>query len=84
MSAPKRRINLDDAEARRRYRCPNGHVRWEATNHHYWCSYCARAWGVDGEFTEIVDKKTGESLARDDVELLEEVAGKLKQYGGRR
>lgn len=80
MPATKPRINLDDPQDRRQYRCPNGHVRWEPTNYHYWCSACARAWEVDGDFDELVNEKSGKTLQRDEVDLFREVAGKIEPY----
>lgn len=54
-------IDLDTPTDRWRYRCPNGHTTWEATNAHAWCPYCAEqaqnGSAVSPEFDFIVDEK---------------------------
>ena len=52
-----------------RFTCPNGHRSFDFTNHHFWCHACNRQQGVDPEFWEVQDKKTGRSLGREDVEI---------------
>jgi len=67
------RIDLEDEGDRWRYICPAGHRSWEPTNNHFWCQACASAssWqDVDPEFEELVDRKEGKSLKREDVHLV--------------
>jgi len=68
MATQHRLIDLDDAIDRRRYRCPNGHTRWEPTNGHFYCGSCGRR-GADAAFTLLVDHKTGEEIPRSQVDL---------------
>ena len=72
MPVQKRKIALQNRQHRARYRCPNGHSRWESTNGHWWCQSCARHWDVDPSFTELIDKKTNEVLQRDEVTLFDD------------
>lgn len=67
----RRRLQLDDATDRWRFRCPAGHRNWEATNQHYFCQSCARSDDPDHEpvFDELRDAKTGELIARDEIVL---------------
>lgn len=62
-------IDTSDAAQRWRYRCPAGHTQWTPTNYHWWCAACASSHDPDHEpeFTELVDKKTGEVYERDQV-----------------
>jgi hypothetical protein len=62
-------INADDPTARWRWRCPNRHCDWEPTNNHVWCATCASLHGVDPEYWELVDTKTGERVPWGAVEL---------------
>lgn len=63
-------IDTDDPVQRWRYRCPRGHTAFEPTNHHWYCSECARRHDdVDPEFTELVDKESGEVFERDEVRI---------------
>ncbi|MCG1002854.1 MULTISPECIES: hypothetical protein [Halobacterium] len=63
-------IDTDDEIQRWRYRCPRGHSQFEPTNHHWYCTACARSHDdVDPEFTELVDKQTGEVYERDEVNI---------------
>lgn len=68
-------IDRSDAVERQRYRCPNGHINWDRTNSHIWCQSCSRASrqnaAIDPEHWEIVDEKTGETIAWDRVEVVE-------------
>jgi hypothetical protein len=79
-------INIDDRMDRWRYRCPHGHASWEPTNNHFWCQACARSTihdeDVDPSFTHLLDQRTGEELAREDVRLLTE-AGAYEDIGRR-
>ena len=65
------RIETDDATQRWRFRCPAGHVNWEATNQHFWCRECARSLddGHEPEFDELRDVKTGDLYRRSEIEL---------------
>lgn len=65
-------INLYDETDRWRWVCPNGHRSWEPVNGHFWCSECANAWSqsdTDPEFRELRDKKTGETVPRERIQL---------------
>jgi hypothetical protein len=64
------RLNIDDKHDRRRWLCPNGHRSWEPTNGHFWCKYCAREDGEDGVFHELHDSRSGETVPREDLELV--------------
>lgn len=64
-------LDTDDPVQRWRYRCPRGHTAYEPSNHHWYCSECARSHNdVDPEFTELVDKRTGDVYERDDVKVV--------------
>lgn len=67
---PRLELDTDDPIQRWRYRCPRGHSQYEPTNHHWWCQRCAQAWDVDPEFTQLVDKVTGDTYERDEVTIL--------------
>lgn len=68
---PRLTLDTDDALQRWRYRCPRGHTQFQPTNHHWYCVECARSHNdVDPEFTELVDKQTGEVYERDEVEVV--------------
>ena len=63
-------IDTDDPTQRWRYRCPRGHSQFEPTNHHWYCVECAQShedW--DPEFTQLVDKRTGDVYERDEVNI---------------
>lgn len=65
-------LDTGDEIQRWRYRCPRGHSQYEPTNRHWWCAECASSPDpdVDPEFTDLVDKKTGETYERDEVRVL--------------
>jgi hypothetical protein len=67
-------IDRTDTMDRMRYRCPNGHTRWDPTNNHIWCKSCSEAaqQGADvhPEHWEILDKKTGEEIPWSAVEFV--------------
>lgn len=65
-------VAIEDELDRWRFTCPRGHRSWEPTNHHFWCASCARVNGVDGVFHELLDRRDGRLLAREDVRLLTE------------
>lgn len=65
-----RTIDLDDDLDRQRYRCPNGHARWEAWDSYLYCWSCADTWDVDPKFDELLDKKTGEKIPRSKVKFV--------------
>lgn len=49
-----------------RYRCPNGHVSWEASANRFFCHECAyRNWPDNGSFETLVDSVTGEAIPRE-------------------
>lgn len=67
---------VDDEHKARRLACPNGHRHVGPTNDHWLCRSCAQAWqDCDPEFDEIVDRKTGETYRRDEIEFDFEVPG---------
>ncbi|ELZ30584.1 hypothetical protein C475_00540 [Halosimplex carlsbadense 2-9-1] len=66
----KKTVRIEDRHDRWRFTCPRNHRSWEPTNHHFWCSKCARVEGVDGVFDELRDKRSGDLLQRDEVLLL--------------
>jgi hypothetical protein len=80
------RINIDDEMDRWRFRCPQGHANWEPTNHHYWCQACSRAARhdetIDPTFEQLLDKRTGDRLARDEVTIVTD-AGAYDDIGGK-
>ncbi|MWG34798.1 hypothetical protein [Halomarina oriensis] len=69
---PRVVIDSTDPLDRRRYRCPNGHVRFEPTNSHVFCRSCADAAkhddSVSPDHYELFDAKTGEAVAWSQVE----------------
>lgn len=77
----RQQINVDDAVDRWRWVCPAGHRSWVPTNEHFWCRYCARDPALDGEFTELRDKRTGETYTRDAI-ALETEAGSYRDVFG--
>ena len=62
-------VDADDPTARRRWRCPNRHCDWEPTNSHIWCATCASMHGVNPEYWELLDTKTGERVPWGAVEF---------------
>ncbi|MFC7128451.1 hypothetical protein ACFQI8_03455 [Haloferax chudinovii] len=76
-------IELENEIDRWQWRCPRGHTTWEPTNHHFWCSTCAKMWGddVEPEFELLRNEKTGEVVERDDVVLVTP-AGPYDDIGG--
>ena len=64
------KIRLEDETDRWKWVCPNGHRSWEPTNHHFWCSVCARSYDTDGVFHALRNNATGEVHDRDDVRLI--------------
>lgn len=62
------KLTVEDEEDAWRLVCPNGH-QVTPTNNHFYCHQCARVWDdeVDSEFDEVEDRKTGETLTREDV-----------------
>ena len=75
-------INLDDEHDRRKWRCPRGHMSWEPTNNHFWCSKCANSWDVDPEFDQLANDATGDTLERDEVQLITEMGNYKALYKG--
>jgi len=73
-----RRIDVDDRRDRWRWVCPRGHRSWEPTNGHFWCKQCARADGAAGVFHELRDKRSGDTVAREDI-VLETAAGPYRE-----
>lgn len=63
-------INLDDATDRWQWACRRGHRSWEPTNNHFWCAQCARTYGVDGVFHQLVNRRTRETFDREDLRLV--------------
>lgn len=67
-------INTEDKTDRWQWVCPQGHRTWEPTNFHFWCAGCARAWDhnedLDPEFQELRNKKTGETVTREEIVLV--------------
>lgn len=64
-------IELENETDRWRWVCPRGHRSWEPTNGHFWCATCARNWDdIDPEFDELRDKRTGETVPREEIVLL--------------
>ncbi|WP_135828944.1 hypothetical protein [Halorussus halobius] len=63
-------IRLEDETDRWRWVCPRGHRTWEPTNNHFWCQSCSRQRGVDGEFSKLRNKATGEVFEREDLRLV--------------
>lgn len=66
-------IDLEDEADRWEWRCPNGHTAWEAVNHHWYCTSCARAHDdVDPVFRYLRSARTGARLERHDAVLMTE------------
>lgn len=68
------RTNYDDPTGtgeKARWRCPAGHTAWERTNQHIWCHSCAKEIAhnpdADPEWYELVDMKTGETRAFEEL-----------------
>ncbi|WP_245838505.1 hypothetical protein [Natronoarchaeum philippinense] len=78
-------INTDDDADRWKWVCPQGHRTWEPTNYHFWCAECAKNWShnedLDPEFDELRNKKTGETVTRDEIVLMTP-AGPYEHTGG--
>ena len=68
--ADKQTVRIEDRLDRWRFVCPREHRSWEPSNHHFWCSNCASHPEVDGVFYELLDRKTGETYERDEVQLV--------------
>ncbi|MCU4799723.1 hypothetical protein OB920_05000 [Halobacteria archaeon HArc-gm2] len=68
----KTTVRIETKLDRWRFTCPNGHRSWEPTNHHFWCSNCANAYGADGSFEQLRDQRDGRMYAREDVRLVSE------------
>jgi hypothetical protein len=70
------KLTIETQEDSWRLRCPTGH-KVAPTNNHWYCRQCARRWDDEAtpEIEEAIDKKTGERLSRDDVELDFETPG---------
>jgi len=70
------RVRVDRADEPLRWRCPNGHVDWDRTNNHIWCSSCRRQCthgdDVSAEHYEIVDAKTGRTIPWSRVNIVGE------------
>lgn len=66
-------IDADDDADRWRYVCPRGHRSWEPTNNHFWCKRCSelaeQGVDVDPEFDELVDRRTRETFAREEITI---------------
>nr|WP_226043550.1 hypothetical protein [Natrinema sp. DC36] len=64
-------VQLERKTDRWRYTCPQGHRSWEPTNFHFWCQQCSRHLSddVDPEFDELRDRRTGDLISREDIEL---------------
>ncbi|MFP8952403.1 hypothetical protein ACLI4Z_16475 [Natrialbaceae archaeon A-arb3/5] len=73
--SPKTTIQVDDEIDRWKWVCPRGHRDWEPTNHHFWCAACARAADDDvmPEFDSLHNKQSGETVHRDELQLLDEI-----------
>lgn len=67
----KTKVELENKTDRWRFTCPSGHRSWEPTNYHFWCQQCARTLSdkVEPEFEQLHDKKTGQLIARDEIDL---------------
>lgn len=69
-------LKIATARDAQRLRCPRGHVVAPA-NRHWWCRSCANHWeDVESEFDRVRDAQTGRMLARDDVEFVDQTAGR--------
>ncbi|MFB6186932.1 MAG: hypothetical protein ABEI86_08715 [Halobacteriaceae archaeon] len=70
-----RLINRSSPPQKWRYTCPNGHVDRDQTNPHIWCKGCRRAYEngmeVDPEHWHLIDQKTGEEIAWENVRVVE-------------
>lgn len=66
----KETVRIENEQDRWRFTCPRGHRSWEPTNHHFWCSNCARAGDVDGVFHELRDGRDDQLLEREQVKLV--------------
>lgn len=74
----RRRVTIDrtDPVQRYRYRCPRGHIDWDATNNHVWCRGCRRRYeagdsDADPEHWHVVDEKSGEKISWSRIDLVE-------------
>lgn len=65
------RINVDKKVEVWEWTCPRGHRDWEPTNFHFWCATCARSHDANPSFDEIENLRTGASLGRGELELVD-------------
>ena len=64
-------IDREDETDRWRYRCPNGHARFDPTNSHIWCKSCASMAdaGEGPEYWDVLDMRTGERIPWSRIEF---------------
>lgn len=64
-------IDSHDEADRWRYRCPNGHARWEPTNNHIYCVACAKFAdpGEGPEYWELRDMRTDKRIPWSRIEF---------------
>lgn len=69
MAARGQKVVIQEREEKWRYRCPNGHANWDTTNSHIWCPSCSRQHDADPEHFQLLDRKTGREVSRDEIQL---------------
>jgi len=67
-----RTIHVTDRRDRWRYVCPRDHRSWEPVDGHFWCASCSKHPDHDGVYYELKDKKTGDTLDREEIRLVTE------------
>lgn len=72
-----RRIDTTDTRAKWRYACPSPkrHANWRVTDGMFECRSCGET------FDELVDRKTGERVAREKIEFVGPYADSEGQFG---
>lgn len=75
---------IESLAAKWRFVCPrsfeqphDGHTNWHPIDGKFRCRTCADRRGVDPEYTELIDTKTGERVVREAIVLDVERGGQV-------